>query len=164
MWDLFQEIEMPLVYTLYDMEKAGIKADGGVKAVWEQLSGRIKELETTIYDLAGETFNINSPKRLNVIFCLKNSLLPYGRKRRPATRPRPTCWRNWHRRHRSCPIFWSTVSLQSSKSTYADGLAGYIAADGRITTSSIRRSRQRDASQHRPNLQNIPIRMELGRE
>lgn len=62
MWDLFKEIEMPLVYTLYDMEKAGIKADGeALKQYGEQLSGRIKELETTIYDLAGETFNINSP-------------------------------------------------------------------------------------------------------
>lgn len=61
MWDLFKEIEMPLVYTLYDMEKAGIKADGeALKQYGEQLSGRIKELETTIYDLAGETFNINS--------------------------------------------------------------------------------------------------------
>ena len=68
MWDLFKEIEMPLVYTLYDMEKAGIKADGeALKQYGEQLSGRIKELETTIYDLAGETFNINSPKQLGVI-------------------------------------------------------------------------------------------------
>ena len=77
MWDLFKEIEMPLVYTLYDMEKAGIKADGeALKQYGEQLSGRIKELETTIYDLAGETFNINSPKQLGVIlFQLATTIL-----------------------------------------------------------------------------------------
>ena len=86
------------------------------------------------------------------------------RKRRPATRPRPTCWRNWHRRHRSCPHILEYRQLAKLKSTYADGLAGYIAADGRIhskfhqTITATGR-----ISSTEPNLQNIPIRMELGR-
>ena len=164
MWDLFQEIEMPLVYTLYDMEKAGIKADGeALKQYGEQLSGRIKELETTIYDLAGETFNINSPKQLGVIL-FEKLLLPYGKKTKTGY---STAADVLEKLAPEAPIVSHILEyrqLAKLKSTYADGLAGYIAADGRIhskfhqTITATGR-----ISSTEPNLQNIPIRMELGR-
>lgn len=65
---LFTEIEMPLLFVLYDMEKEGVKVEGeALKIYGEQLGGRIEELEKEIYELAGETFNINSPKQLGVV-------------------------------------------------------------------------------------------------
>ena len=164
MWDLFQEIEMPLVYTLYNMEKAGIKADGeALKQYGEQLSGRIKELETMIYDLAGETFNINSPKQLGVILFEKLQL-PYGKKTKTGY---STAADVLEKLAPEAPIVSHILEyrqLAKLKSTYADGLAGYIAADGRIhskfhqTITATGR-----ISSTEPNLQNIPIRMELGR-
>ena len=162
MWDLFKEIEMPLVYTLYDMEKAGIKADGeALKQYGEQLSGRIKELETTIYDLAGETFNINSPKQLGVILFEKLQL-PYGKKTKTGY---STAADVLEKLAPEAPIVSHILEyrqLAKLKSTYADGLAGYIAADGRIhskfhqTITATGR-----ISSTEPNLQNIPIRTEL---
>ena len=164
MWELFKEIEMPLVYTLYDMEKAGIKADGeALRQYGGQLSGRIKELEKTIYDLAGETFNINSPKQLGVILFEKLQL-PYGKKTKTGY---STAADVLEKLAPEAPIVSHILEyrqLAKLKSTYADGLAGYIAADGRIhskfhqTITATGR-----ISSTEPNLQNIPIRMELGR-
>ena len=71
---LFRDIEMPLVYTLRDMERAGISVEAeALKTYGDQLAGRIRELETAIYEQAGETFNINSPKQLGVILFEKCS-------------------------------------------------------------------------------------------
>lgn len=68
MFRLFNEIEMPLVFTLYDMEQAGVKVEGEeLKRYGEELGARIVELEKEIYEMAGEEFNINSPKQLGVI-------------------------------------------------------------------------------------------------
>ena len=165
MWDLFKEIEMPLVYTLYDMEKAGIKADGeALKQYGEQLSGRIKELETTIYDLAGETFNINSPKQLGVILFEKLQL-PYGKKTKTGY---STSAEVLEKLRFESPIVEKILEyrqLTKLKSTYADGLSVYIDMDGRIrTTFNQTITATGRLSSTEPNLQNIPIRMELGRQ
>lgn len=67
MFRLFNEIEMPLVFTLYDMEQAGVKIEGEeLKRYGEELGARIVELEKEIYEMAGEEFNINSPKQLGL--------------------------------------------------------------------------------------------------
>ena len=77
---LFRDIEMPLVYTLRDMERAGISVEAeALKTYGDQLAGRIRELETAIYEQAGESFNINSPKQLGVILFEKMQL-PGGKK------------------------------------------------------------------------------------
>ena len=147
MWDLFKEIEMPLVYTLYDMEKAGIKADGeALKQYGEQLSGRIKELETTIYDLAGETFNINSPKQLGVILFEKLQL-PYGKKTKTGY---STAADVLEKLAPEAPIVsrYSGVPSACKAQIHLRGRTGRLHC-GRtegFTASSIRRSRQRDAS------------------
>src|SRR5699024_9983272 len=68
MLELFETVEMPLVFTLYHMETYGVRIEGeALKAYGDQLGARIVELEQEIYALAGETFNINSPKQLGVI-------------------------------------------------------------------------------------------------
>ena len=71
MTELFANIEMPLVFVLYDMQKEGVRVDKeGLKSYGEVLGDRIQVLEKEIYDEAGEEFNINSPKQL-ALFCLK---------------------------------------------------------------------------------------------
>ena len=81
MFRLFNEIEMPLVFTLYDMEQAGVKIEGEeLKRYGEELGARIVELEKEIYEMAGEEFNINSPKQLGVIlfeFTVDSSIHSY---------------------------------------------------------------------------------------
>ena len=77
---LFRDIEMPLVFTLYNMEQAGVKVEAeALKAYGDQLGTRIVELEKEIYDLAGEEFNINSPKQLGVILFEKLGM-PHAKK------------------------------------------------------------------------------------
>lgn len=164
MTGLFREIEMPLVYTLYDMEKAGIRAEAeALKVYGEQLTGRITELEETIYSLAGEKFNINSPKQLGVILFEKLKL-PYGKKTKTGY---STAADVLEKLAKEAPIVSHILEyrqLTKLKSTYADGLAVYISEDGRIhgkfhqTITATGR-----ISSTEPNLQNIPIRMELGR-
>ena len=164
MWDLFKEIEMPLVYTLYDMEKAGIKADGeALKQYGEQLSGRIKELETTIYDLAGETFNINSPKQLGVILFEKLQL-PYGKKTKTGYSTSADILEKLASENPIVNDILEYRQLTKLKSTYADGLGNVIRKDGRIhSTFNQTITATGRISSTDPNLQNIPVRMELGR-
>ncbi|MGN0276141.1 MAG: DNA polymerase I [Hominisplanchenecus sp.] len=161
---LFTEIEMPLVYTLYDMEQAGIRVEAlALKGYGEQLTGRITELEDTIYRLAGEKFNINSPKQLGVVLFEKLKL-PYGKKTKTGY---STAADVLEKLAPEAPIVSDILEyrqLTKLKSTYADGLAAYISDDGRIhgkfhqTITATGR-----ISSTEPNLQNIPIRMELGR-
>ena len=161
---LFTEIEMPLVYTLYDMEQAGIRVEAlALKGYGEQLTGRIAELEDTIYRLAGEKFNINSPKQLGVVLFEKLKL-PYGKKTKTGY---STAADVLEKLAPEAPIVSDILEyrqLTKLKSTYADGLAAYISDDGRIhgkfhqTITATGR-----ISSTEPNLQNIPIRMELGR-
>ena len=80
MYRLYREIEMPLAYTLYEMEREGVLVNAGqLKSYGEDLSGKIVEIEQEIYQDAGETFNINSPKQLGVILFEKLKM-PYGKK------------------------------------------------------------------------------------
>ena len=164
MQKLFEEVEMPLVYTLYDMEQAGIRVEAeALKVYGEQLVGRISELEQSIFDQAGERFNINSPKQLGVILFEKLNL-PYGKKTKTGY---STAAEVLEKLAPEAPIVSDILEyrqLTKLKSTYADGLANYISEDGRIhgvfhqTITATGR-----ISSTEPNLQNIPIRMELGR-
>lgn len=91
MFRLFNEIEMPLVFTLYDMEQAGVKVEGEeLKRYGEELGARIVELEKEIYEMAGEEFNINSPKQLGVIL-LKNWKCLMQRRQRPGILQQRMC-------------------------------------------------------------------------
>ena len=161
---LFREIEMPLVYTLHDMEREGIRVEAAaLKQYGEQLIGRIGELETEIYAMAGETFNINSPKQLGVILFEKLKL-PYGKKTKTGY---STAADVLEKLAVEAPVVSRILEyrqLTKLKSTYADGLANYIAEDGRIhSTFKQTITATGRISSTEPNLQNIPIRMELGR-
>ena len=163
-WELFENIEMPLVFTLYEMEQNGVKVEAeALKAYGDQLVGKITELEKDIYELAGEEFNINSPKQLGVILFEKMEL-PGGRKTKTGY---STAADVLDKLAPDYPVVSKVLEyrqLTKLKSTYADGLAGYIQEDGRIhgkfhqTVTATGR-----LSSAEPNLQNIPVRVELGR-
>lgn len=161
---LFADIEMPLVFTLADMEAAGIIASGeALKEYGDKLAVRITELETKIYAEAGEEFNINSPKQLGVIL-FENMKLPGGKKTKTGY---STAADVLERLAPDYPIVADILEyrqLAKLKSTYADGLLTYIRQDGRIHTSfnqTITATGRLSSTE--PNLQNIPMRIELGR-
>ena len=161
---LFAEIEMPLLFVLYDMEREGVKVEGeALKIYGEQLGGRIVELEKEIYGLAGETFNINSTKQLGVVL-FEHMGLKNGKKTKSGY---STAADVLEKLAPDCPVVEKILEyrqLTKLKSTYADGLANFIGGDGRIhgkfhqTITATGRISSTD-----PNLQNIPVRMELGR-
>lgn len=164
MESLFFDVEMPLVFTLFDMEQAGVKVEAeALKVYGDQLGSRIVELEKEIYGLAGEEFNINSPKQLGVILFDKLGM-PHAKKTKTGY---STAADVLDKLAPDYPIVAKILEyrqLAKLKSTYADGLAVYIGTDGRIhgkfnqTVTATGR-----LSSTEPNLQNIPVRMELGR-
>lgn len=161
---LFRELEMPLTYVLYDMEKEGILVKPEeLKAYGEALTGRINELEETIHEAAGEEFNINSPKQLGEILFEKLKL-PGGKKTKTGY---STAADVLERLAPEYPIVNDILEyrgLTKLKSTYADGLAAFIDKDNKIHTSfhqTITATGRLSSTE--PNLQNIPMRMELGR-
>ena len=161
---LYDGVEMPLVFVLADMEKEGIRAEKAeLESYGAQLTGRIAELETSIYEKAGETFNINSPKQLGVILFEKLQM-PNGKKTKTGY---STAADVLERLAPDYPIVSEILEYRQPtklKSTYADGLALCIASDGRIhSTFNQTITATGRISSTEPNLQNIPIRMELGR-
>lgn len=161
---LFDQIEMPLVYTLSDMEKEGIAIEAEeLKVYGEQLQERITELEQQIYQGAGEEFNINSPKQLGVILFDKLKM-PYGKKTKTGYSTAADVLDKLAPEYPLVAQILEYRQLAKLKSTYADGLAAFIGPDGRIhTTFNQTITATGRLSSTEPNLQNIPIRMELGR-
>ncbi len=164
MKELFDTIEMPLVYTLSDMEKEGIRIEAdALKEYGRKLQERIEELEQLIYKGAGETFNINSPKQLGVILFEKLKM-PYGKKTKTGYSTAADVLDKLAPEYPFVAQILEYRQLAKLKSTYADGLAAVIAPDGRIhTTFHQTITATGRLSSADPNLQNIPIRMELGR-
>ena len=165
MLELFDTVEMPLVFVLYHMEKEGILVRGEeLRAYGEKLTGRISELEKEIWTLAGRTFNINSPKQLGTVL-FEDLKLPGGKKTKTGY---STAADVLEKLAETAPIVDQILEyrqLTKLKSTYADGLSAFISEDGRIhgkfnqTVTATGRISSAD-----PNLQNIPVRTELGRE
>lgn len=165
MIEIYNNIEIPLTYALYDMENAGImvKPDE-LKAYGDKLKESIDILETEIYDEAGHPFNINSPKQLGEILFGEMGL-PGGKKTKTGY---STSAAVLEKLEPECPFVRKILEyrqLTKLKSTYADGLAVFIGEDSRIhgkfnqTITATGR-----ISSTEPNLQNIPVRMALGRE
>ena len=164
MLHLYEEMEMPLAYTLYGMEKEGIRADAGIlKEYAKELEEKIHQLETEIYDEAGETFNINSPKQLGVILFEKLQL-PGSKKTKSGYSTAADILDNLAPDYPIVQKVLDYRQVAKLKSTYADGLAAFIKEDGRIhgtfhqTVTATGRISSTD-----PNLQNIPIRTDMGR-
>lgn len=161
---LYQAIEIPLAFTLADMEEAGIRVEAEeLKAYGERLQVRIGELEEKIYQEAGETFNINSPKQLGVILFEKLQL-PGGRKTKSGYSTAADVLEKLAPDHPIVSDILEYRQLAKLKSTYADGLSAFIGPDGRIhSTFNQTITATGRISSTEPNLQNIPVRMELGR-
>ncbi len=164
MLSLMEEIEMPLTYVLYDMEQEGVRVNPeGLKAYGDTLSGRICELEQEIYRKAGVEFNINSPKQLGEVLFDKLKL-PGGRKTKTGYSTAADVLEKMAADHPIVSDILEYRGLAKLKSTYADGLAAYI-EDGRIhSTFNQTITATGRISSTEPNLQNIPMRMELGRQ
>lgn len=165
MLQLFLEIEMPLVFTLYGMEQTGVKVEGeSLRVYGEQLGGRIVELEREIYELAGEEFNINSPKQLGVVL-FEHLSLPNGKKTKTGYSTAADVLEKLAPDYPIVSKILEYRQISKLKSTYADGLAVYIGEDdqrihGKFNQTITATGR---ISSTEPNLQNIPVRMELGR-
>ncbi len=164
MWSVYEEIELPLVFTLDSMEKWGIRVKGEeLKAYGEKLNVRILELEKLIYEQAGEEFNINSPKQLGVILFEKMGI-PGGKKTKTGYSTAADILEKLAPEQPIVNDILEYRQLTKLKSTYADGLGNVIEEDGRIhSTFNQTITATGRISSTEPNLQNIPVRMELGR-
>ena len=165
MWELFETAELPLCRVLAEMELAGCRVDARALAEFgEMLSRRAAELEQQIYDMAGERFNINSPKQLGEILFGKLGL-PHGKKTK-------TGWSTnadvLEKLRYEAPIVGAVLEyrqLTKLKSTYADGLLKALDPDGRVRTNfQMTVTATGRLSSTEPNLQNIPTRTDLGSE
>lgn len=165
-YDLFRDIEMPLIFTLYDMEKWGILLKReALNDYGQRLGTRLQELEQDIYERADEEFNINSPKQLGVIL-FEKMRMPYGKKTKTGYSTSAEVLEKLRFEDPIIEMILEYRQLAKLKSTYADGLDTYIdESDGRIhTTFNQNITATGRLSSTEPNLQNIPIRMELGRQ
>ena len=161
---VYYEIELPLVFTLDSMEKWGIRVKGEeLKEYGEKLTVRIRELEGLIYKQAGEEFNINSPKQLGVILFEKMGI-PGGKKTKTGYSTAADILEKLAPEQPIVKDILEYRQLTKLKSTYADGLGSVIEEDGRIhSTFNQTITATGRISSTEPNLQNIPVRMELGR-
>lgn len=164
-YELYQNIEMPLVFTLYRMEREGIAVRReALRAYGEKLGERINVLQQDIYDMAGEEFNINSPKQLGVIL-FEKLRMPYGKKTKTGYSTSAEVLEKLRFESPIVEMILEYRQLTKLKSTYADGLSAYIDIDGRIrSTFNQTITATGRLSSTEPNLQNIPVRMELGRQ
>ncbi|MCI9143771.1 MAG: DNA polymerase I, partial [Lachnospiraceae bacterium] len=161
---LMREVEMPLSLVLYDMEREGVEVRREeLKAYGDALVARIEELEKSIHRQAGVEFNINSPKQLGEVL-FDTMKLPGGKKTKTGY---STAADVLEKLAEEAPVVKDILEyrqLTKLKSTYADGLAVYIGEDRRIHTSFNQTiTATGRISSTEPNLQNIPMRMELGR-
>lgn len=162
---LMREIEMPLTLVLFSMEEEGIRVNPeALKDYGEALSGKITELEQEIYSEAGCEFNINSPKQLGEILFEKMGLSG-GKKTKTGYSTAADVLEKLSGEYPVVKHILEYRGLTKLKSTYADGLAAYIEDENRIhSTFNQTITATGRISSTEPNLQNIPIRMELGRQ
>ena len=164
MKDVYLNIELPLIYVLRSMEKEGMRVNKKeLKQYGDNLTERINELESLIYEMAGEKFNINSPKQLGEILFDKMGL-PSGKKTKTGYSTSADILEKLAVDYPVVSNILEYRTLAKLKSTYAEGLAQYIGDDERIhSTFNQMITATGRISSTEPNLQNIPIRMELGR-
>ncbi len=165
MYGLFKDIEMPLSYVLYCMELEGIRAvPEKLKEYSDMLGDNISRLESEIYKESGCEFNINSPKQLGEVLFEKLAL-PGGKKTKTGYSTAADVLEKLSEDHPVVKKILDYRAYTKLKSTYADGLQNCIADDGRIhSTFNQTITATGRLSSTDPNLQNIPVRMDLGRQ
>ncbi len=161
---LMRDMEMPLSLVLYDMEREGVEVRREeLKAYGDALVARIQELEKSIHEQAGTEFNINSPKQLGEVL-FENMHIPGGKKTKTGYSTAADVLEKLSEDYPIVKDILEYRGLTKLKSTYADGLAAFIGEDRRIHTSFNQTiTATGRISSTEPNLQNIPMRMELGR-
>lgn len=163
MWELFEQVEMPLCEVLASMEHTGFKVDRNALVMYgEMLDEKIKESTAEIFSLAGQEFNIQSPKQLGEILFEKLQL-PHGRKNKTGWSTDADTLDKLKSHHPVVGEILNYRGLAKLKSTYADGLLKVMDGNDRIhSTFQMTATLTGRLSSTEPNLQNIPVRTELG--
>ena len=163
--DLLYNIEMPLAAVLCDMENAGFKIDReGIAHYGEELEEQARALEERIYSMAGEEFNINSPKQLGEVL-FEKLMLPTAKKTKTGYSTNAEVLEGLRKYHPVIDKILNYRTYQKLNSTYVEGMKDKVREDGRIyTTFNQTETRTGRISSGEPNLQNIPVRTQLGQE
>ncbi len=163
MWKLYQEVDLPLCLALAEMEREGFLIDrGALRRFGEMLAGRIDQSQQTIWEFAGEEFNINSTQQLGHILFDKLGLPPV-KKTKTGWSTNADVLDKLRGKHLIIEAILEYRQLTKLKSTYVDGLEKVIPPDGRIHTcfqNTVTATGRLSSTE--PNLQNIPVRTELG--
>lgn len=164
-FDLYHELEMPLAKILGKMESTGVKTDLSIlQQIGVELSTRLSELESIIYEMAGQPFNINSPKQLGEILFEKIGLTPI-KKTKTGYSTAADVLEKLESEHEIIGFILTYRQLGKLNSTYIEGLSKEIHEDGKIHTRFQQALTQTGRlSSINPNLQNIPVRLEEGRK
>ena len=166
LWNLYNEVELPLVEVLREMEAAGVRIDvAKLKEAEQTLTEELNRLEQHIYELAGETFNINSPKQVGELLFDKLQLDTKAKKSKNGQySTSEEVLMGLNEKHPVVGAILEYRELKKLVTTYIAALPGYIAADGKIhTTYNQTVTATGRLSSSNPNLQNLPIRSERGR-
>ncbi len=162
---LLSDIEVPLAHVLARMENIGFAVDAdGIRSFGKSLDGKIGECQTQVYDTVGYEFNIKSPKQLGEALFEKLGL-EHGKKTKTGWSTNADVLEKLRFESPAVDLVLTYRTLAKLKSTYCDGLLKVVAPDGRIHSSfNQTETRTGRISSTEPNLQNIPVRTELGRE
>ena len=166
LWNLYNEVELPLVEVLREMEKAGVRVDAEkLKQAEQVLTVELNQLEQRIYDLAGEKININSPRQVGELLFDKLKLDTKAKKSKTGQySTSEEVLVALKDRHAIVGLILDFRAAQKLINTYISALPGYIAEDGKIhTTYNQTVTATGRLSSSNPNLQNLPIRSERGR-
>lgn len=161
---ILNEIEIPLAEVLTSMEIDGIKVDlAGIDSFGREIEEKIAQTEENIYREAGEKFNIASPKQLGKVL-FENLMLPVGKKNKTGYSTNADVLEELMDKHPIIPLISDYRAFTKLQSTYVNGLKAAVKEDGRIhSTFKQTETRTGRISSAEPNIQNIPVRTELGK-
>lgn len=164
MYKVLSEIEIPLAEVLSSMEHDGIAMDiPALHQFGEELLPEIGKLEQAVYKAAGHEFNIGSPKQLSVVL-FEELGLPAGKKRKTGYSTDADTLEALRDKHEIIPLIFEYRTLTKLYNTYVKGLEAAVSPDGRMhTTFKQTETRTGRISSAEPNIQNIPVRTEIGR-
>lgn len=165
MVSLYRDIELPLCRVLASMEIIGVGVDtAGIKRFGENMEGDIRRLKNEICEYAGHDFNISSPKQLGTVL-FEEMGLPYGKKTKSGYSTGAEILEGLANVHPIINLILEYRTLTKLQSTYVEGLLQVVHPDGRVR-SDFKQTETRTGriSSANPNMQNIPVRKELGRE
>ena len=165
MLELYKNIEIPLIFTLFDMEICGMTMErDALRAYGEELSKTEKEIEQRIYDATGEKFNINSPKQMGIILFEKMGLQG-GKKTKSGYSTAADVLKKLAAENPVVSDIMTYRKYSKLMSTYVEGLGKAVSSDNKVhSTFQQKVTATGRISSTEPNLQNIPIRLELGRK